>query len=34
VEKKAERKLRRQQEGELLDEYHKMVTEQALEPLF
>jgi hypothetical protein len=34
MENKAERKIRRQQERELLDEYHKMVTEQALEPLF
>ncbi|NRF95621.1 hypothetical protein HQN89_32845 [Paenibacillus frigoriresistens] len=27
-------KLIRQQERELLDEYHKLVTEQALEPLY
>jgi hypothetical protein len=27
-------KLKKQQERELLDEYHKLVTEQALEPLY
>jgi hypothetical protein len=27
-------KLKKQQERELLDEYHKMETEQALEPLY
>jgi hypothetical protein len=34
VEKKMNSKLKRQQERELLDEYHKLVTEQALEPLY
>jgi hypothetical protein len=27
-------KLKRQQERELLDEYHKLVTEKTLEPLY
>jgi hypothetical protein len=27
-------KLKKQQERELLDEYHKLETEQALEPLY
>lgn len=27
-------KLKKQQERELLDDYHKLVTEQALEPLY
>jgi hypothetical protein len=27
-------KLKKQQERELIDEYHKFVTEQALEPLY
>jgi hypothetical protein len=26
--------LKRQQEREIIDEYHKMVTEEALEPLY
>lgn len=34
LENKSGAKLKRQQERELLDEYHKMVTEQALEPLY
>ena len=31
---KSESKLQRQEEQEILDEYHKMVTEEALEPLY
>jgi hypothetical protein len=34
VENNGKRKLERQLEREILDEYHKMVTEQAIEPLF
>lgn len=34
MENKSGSKLKKQQERELLDEYHKMVTEQALEPLY
>jgi hypothetical protein len=34
VENKEKSKLKRQKEREILDEYHKMITEQALEPLF
>lgn len=34
VESKFNSKQKKQQERELLDEYHKLVTEQALEPLY
>jgi len=34
VERKSGSKQKRQQEQDLIDEYHKMVTEQALEPLY
>lgn len=34
MENKLNLKEKRRQERELLDEYHKLVTEQALEPLF
>ena len=34
MERKSGSKQKRQQEQELIDEYHKMVTEQALEPLY
>ncbi|MDQ0913848.1 hypothetical protein [Paenibacillus sp. V4I5] len=34
MENKLNSKEKRKQERELLDEYHKLVTEQALEPLF
>jgi hypothetical protein len=34
VENKLNSKEKRKQERELLDEYRKLVTEQALEPLF
>lgn len=32
MERKSGSKQKRQQEQKLIDEYHKMVTEQALEP--
>ena len=34
MERKSGSKQKRQQEQDLIDEYHKMVTEQALEPLY
>lgn len=34
VDSKSKSKLKKQQERELIDEYHKLVTEQALEPLY
>ncbi|SDO23044.1 hypothetical protein SAMN04487897_11055 [Paenibacillus sp. yr247] len=34
MESKFNSKQKKQQERELLDEYHKLVTEQALEPLY
>ncbi|NOU92568.1 hypothetical protein GC093_04890 [Paenibacillus sp. LMG 31456] len=34
MEDKLNSKQKKQQERELLDEYHKLVTEQALDPLY
>ena len=34
MERKSGSKQKRQQEQELIDEYHKIVTEEALEPLY
>lgn len=34
MERKSGSKQKKQQEQDLINEYHKMVTEQALEPLY